>query len=42
MDQREIEALMAAADAAPTDAEAQVAAAWANDSDGSEVDAMRY
>ncbi|MEN8239748.1 MAG: tetratricopeptide repeat protein [Actinomycetota bacterium] len=42
MDQREIDALMATADANPADAEAQVAAAWANDSHGSEFDAMRY
>jgi tetratricopeptide (TPR) repeat protein len=42
MDQSELDALMAAADADPTDAPAQIVAAWANDSHGSEADAVRY
>jgi tetratricopeptide (TPR) repeat protein len=42
MDENEIKALMDSADADPSDVEAQIAAAWANDSYGSEADAMRY
>ena len=42
MDQQELDVLMSAADANPEDANAQIAAAWANDSHGSETDAMRY
>ena len=42
MDRNDLRALMEAADAQPNDVEAQVAAAWANDSYGSEADAMRY
>ena len=42
MDRHELTAIMATADSNSTDVEAQIAAAWANDSHGSEVDAMRY
>ena len=42
MQSDDLEALMAAADAHPDDVEAQIAAAWANDSHGSETHAMRY
>jgi len=42
MDRDDLASLMEAADAQPNDAQAQIAAAWANDSYGSEVDAMRY
>jgi len=42
MDQREIDIVMATADANPTDVAAQIAAASANDSYGSEADAMGY
>ena len=42
MDQNELSAVIATADANPGDIEAQIAAAWANDSYGSETNAMRY
>lgn len=42
MNQDELRAVMEVADAHPNDAQAQIAAAWANDSYGSETDAMQY
>lgn len=42
MNQSEIDALMATADASPEDSAARFAAASANDSHGKEVVAMRY
>ncbi len=42
MDHDDLNRLMDAADADPADVDAQIAAAWANDSYGSEADAMRY
>ena len=42
MEQREIVAVMQLADDRPTDVEAQIAAAFANDRYGSETDAIRY
>lgn len=42
MDQSEVTALMAAADASPHNVDAQIAAAYVNDRYGSEEDAIRY
>lgn len=42
MDQDKLDALMETADANPSDVEAQIAAAFANDRYGSETVAMRY
>jgi len=42
MDHEELSAVMKAANTQPDNVQAQIAAAWANDSHGSEADAMRY
>jgi len=42
VDHEELSAVMKAADSQPNNVQAQIAAAWANDSYGSEADAMRY
>ena len=42
MEKHELISAMTRADANPSDVELQIAAAWANDSYGSETDAMPY